>query len=409
MFSTLVGGGGAAGYFAAITAKERDPARRVLLVDSGSKPLRKVEISGGGRCNVTHACFDSAQLVRAYPRGHKELHGPFSRFQPRDTVHWFESRGVKLKTEADGRIFPLTDSAKTIIDCLEHARLRAGAELAIKTKVEQITRTTSGFTVRLKNQQEHSEQRFSTVILTTGSAPGGYALAAALGHTIIPCVPSLFTFEIADEMLNGLSGVSMERTDLRLALLSGQEFSETGPLLITHWGFSGPAVIRLSAWAARPLAECRYQAKLFVNWIPALRFEQGLEEIRVQKEASPKQVVAAHPLFSIPKRLWANLVLSAGIESTEIWAHIRREQMDRLLRRLYKSEFQVENKGEFKEEFVTCGGVSLREVDFQTMESKLVPGLYFAGEILDIDGITGGFNFQSAWTTGWIAGQSVSA
>ena len=364
MKSVLVVGAGPAGYFAAIRAKEISPAHQVTLIEAGDRPLRKVKISGGGRCNVTHACFDEAELVKRYPRGSRELRGPFSRFQPKDTVEWFESRGVKLKTEPDGRMFPVSDSSQAIIDCLERERKRHGVELKTNTKLVNVRKSVrNGFVTTLTNNGIESEQSFDSLVLTTGSSDSGYRLVKQLGHTITPTAPSLFTFNVSDPLIEELSGVSVKDVGLILKVDGAKPFKERGPLLITHWGLSGPAVIRLSAWAARELAAANYNAELIVDWNPG-NFDTS----------------------ALPRRLEARLVESK--------------------RARRRTSFAVNGKGVFKEEFVTCGGVSLKEVDFRTMESKLVPGLFLAGEILDIDGITGGYNFQSAWTCGWIAGSA---
>lgn len=400
----LVVGGGAAGYFAAITAKEFNPSVTVILVEAGN-PLRKVLISGGGRCNVTHHCFDPEKLIKAYPRGAKELRSVFARFQPKDTVEWFESRGVKLKTEADGRIFPVSDLSQSIVNCLEKERIRLQIELRKQTKLLSIVKDREGFLCRFKNSEKG--EIFNNVIIASGSAPEGYNLAKSLGHTITPCVPSLFTFAVSDSRLEGIAGLSVVDASLRLTV--GEKiFNERGALLITHWGLSGPAIIRLSSWAARELAGSSYQAELCVNWLGILGVEeasQALQKIQIQ---NPKKMATNFPAFSLPKRLWEKLVEASSISCEVKWSEITRVQRTHLLEQLTNSKFQVSGKGVFKEEFVTCGGVKLSEIDFRRMESKLNPGLFFAGEILDIDGITGGFNFQSAWSTGWIAGNSLS-
>jgi predicted Rossmann fold flavoprotein len=365
MKEALIVGAGPAGYFAAIRAKEVHPLLDVQLIEAGDRPLRKVKISGGGRCNVTHACFDPAELVKRYPRGSRELRGPFSRFQPQDTVEWFESRGVKLKAEPDGRMFPVSDSSQSIIDCLERERKRHGVELKTNTKLVRVRKDVSGgFVTTLSKNGQEFEQSSEALIISTGSAESAYGIVRELGHTITPTAPSLFTFNITDPLIEGLSGVSVVDVGLQLKVGGVKPFKERGPLLITHWGLSGPAVIRLSAWAARELEASNYQAELVIDWNPG------------SFEAS-----------ALPRRLETRL-----------------EELKRDRRR---TVFAVSGKGVFKEEFVTCGGVSLKEVDFRTMQSKIVPGLFFAGEILDIDGITGGFNFQSSWTTGWIAGGSL--
>lgn len=408
----LVVGAGAAGYFAAIRAREENPDKPVVLIEAGAKPLRKVAISGGGRCNVTHACFEPSELVRAYPRGAQELRGPFSRFQPKDTVRWFEDRGVKLKTEADGRIFPESDNSQTIIDCLEQARSNVGVELRLKTKLlqlESLSPPVPSFLATFESEKEKRREEFAAVVFATGSSPTGYELAKSLGHEIRPCVPSLFTFEISDARLKGLAGVSVPQAEIELTLAGRKPLKVHGPVLVTHWGLSGPGVIKLSAWAAPELAAQDYRAEICLNWAPENSPGDMAALLRSYKSAHAKRNVLGNAAFAFPKRLWGSLAGSAGIEDDAEWGDIKKEQLDALANELQRGNFSVVGKGEFKDEFVTCGGVALREVDFRSMESKVNPGIFFAGEILDIDGITGGYNFQSAWTTGWIAGGAAAA
>lgn len=398
-------GGGAAGIFAAVAAAENQPDARVTVFEASGEPLEKVRISGGGRCNVTHHCFDPAALVANYPRGGRELRGPFSRFQPRDTVTWFERRGVALKAEADGRMFPVTDSSKTITDCLLNSAMRAGVDLRLRGRVGSVAvdPTNGRFIISLHDQSDESANR---VLIATGSGPQGYRFARELGHTIVPCVPSLFTFKIDDRRIAGLAGISFAQVDTELQ--AGEHtLRQSGPLLITHWGMSGPAILRLSAWGARLLHDHRYRARLRVNFLPGrspFEVNQSLAECRNEHG---KRRVQTHNPFGVPRRYWQTLVAHTGTPDTTTFGELNRPAMDRLIEELTRAEFEVRGKGIFKEEFVTCGGVDLREIDFRTMQSRLVPGLYFAGEILDIDGVTGGFNFQSAWTTGWIAGEAM--
>ncbi len=397
-------GGGAAGYFAAITAAKQFPKAEVVILEATRQPLYKVGISGGGRCNVTHHCFDLDRLLGGYPRGFKELIGPFQRFQPRDTVQWFESRGVRLKAEEDGRMFPVTDDSATIIDCLQRMAAAEKVALRLHVRVTKISRIDEGaFAFAFKEGQCES---FDRVILASGSSPAGYEMAASLGHTIIPPVPSLFTFKIKEPRLAGLSGISFP--DVELVLEVGEHpLEQCGPLLITHWGLSGPAVLKLSAWGARLLYGTRYQAALRVNFLPDQRLESIEENLQRYREAHPKRAVAAHPLYDISKRYWERVTAASGIPDELTWSHITRDQTLALIEQLTNARFAITGKGEFKDEFVTAGGVRLKEVDFRTMESRLCKGLFFAGEILDIDGITGGYNFQAAWSTGWVAGMSV--
>ncbi len=398
-------GGGAAGFFSAIACAGAGGGP-VVLLEKSSQLLAKVKISGGGRCNVTHACFDPATLVTRYPRGGRELRGPFHHFQPIDTVEWFESRGVKLKTEADGRMFPLTDRSDTIIQCLLDAASASGVEIFTRTGLVGGERIAPGFRLTLDGNRTLQADK---LILASGGprlATGGPAVAAALGHTLSAPVPSLFTFHVEDERLRGLAGLSVEAARVQVV---GAGFDETGPVLITHWGLSGPAILRLSAWGARWLHERHYDFAIRLNWGGDLSRDDVLHRLRAMKETDAKKLVAGDPALAIPARLWERLAVAAGIPGGTRWAHVSREALLALGEQLTAGEFHVRGKSMNKEEFVTCGGVNLREVDFRTMESRRCPGLYFAGEILDIDGITGGYNFQSAWTSGWIAGRAAAA
>ena len=397
-------GGGAAGFFAAIACAETGGGP-VVLLEKSSQLLAKVKISGGGRCNVTHACFDPAVLVTRYPRGGRELRGPLHQFQPTDTIAWFEGRGVKLKTEADGRMFPITDRSETIIQCLMDAASASGVEIFTRTGVVGAERSAGGFRLTLDGNRTLEAER---LILATGgprTSAGGPAVVSALGHTLSDPVPSLFTFHIEDERLTGLAGVAVERARARVV---DATLEETGPVLITHWGVSGPAILRLSAWGARWMHERDYDFSVRINWVGSTTRDDLLGDLRAMKEAKAKKLVAGDPAFAIPARLWERLSLAAGIQAATRWAHVERETLLAFAEQLTAGEFHVRGKSMNKEEFVTCGGVNLREVDFRTMESRLRSGFYFAGEVLDIDGITGGYNFQAAWTTGWIAGRAAS-
>ncbi|WP_448561950.1 NAD(P)/FAD-dependent oxidoreductase [Trichothermofontia sp.] len=399
----IVIGGGAAGVFGAIAAAEAHPQARVVILEAGPQPLAKVRISGGGRCNVTHACFDPVTLCQAYPRGSRALRGAFTRFQPRDTIAWFAAHGVALKTEADGRMFPVTDDSETIVQCLLQAADRAGVRLRTQAPVVQVEPQNSQFRVVLKSGEGVLGDR---ILLATGSHPRGYQIAQQLGHTLEPPVPSLFTFNVPDARLQNLAGVSVVNVHLRLRI--GREtLSQTGPLLITHWGLSGPAVLKLSAWGARSLHNAHYQASLVINWVPDFNPDSLRTHLLAMKQAWAKRTIAAHCPVPLPRRLWQNLVSHAGITANCHWAELSKAALQQLSEHLLRDPYIVTGKGAFKEEFVTCGGVSLAEVDFKTMASRCCPGLYLAGEVLDIDGITGGFNFQSAWTTGWLAGQAM--
>lgn len=399
-------GGGAAGYFAAITCAETNPACSVTLFESAQQPLAKVRISGGGRCNVTANCFDPADLTKKYPRGNRELRGPFSRFQPRDTVAWFEERDVPLKTEEDGRMFPVSNSSESVIDCLNQGIRDAGVTLRTGVRILNVQKAPDGKLALAISGRD--PEVFDRVLLACGSAPVGYKIAESLGHTIVPCVPSLFTFKIRDARIRELQGISFDRVHLSLDTGSKQPLEETGPLLITHWGLSGPAILKLSAWGARALHDADYKARLRINWIPGSNKEFMIPRILKRKKFAGTKLVESDKFAGLPTRFWERLVNGSGIPRGTSWANVSKDAIGKLASELTGGEFDILGKGIFKTEFVTCGGVKLSEVDFRTMESKVCPGLYLAGEILDIDGITGGYNFQSAWTTGWIAGQSMA-
>ncbi len=421
----IIVGGGAAGYFAAIACAETLGADgEVTLYEATAHPLAKVRVSGGGRCNVTHACFEPRELVKRYPRGGRELLGAFHRWQPRDTVAWFAVRGVELKTEADGRMFPVTDDSATIVDCLVQAAEKAGVRIVTSMgvrKVEALGRAAesagaeesvaagqgpraASFWVTLT---DGTGVRCERLLLATGGnrSSAGFAIAEGLGHSIEPLVPSLFTFHIDDARLIGLSGVSLEDAGVSVP---GTKLRESGPLLVTHWGLSGPAVLKLSAWGARELAKTNYEFPLLVNFAPPHTRDTLVRELTAVREKNHRKQITTWSPLPMPQRLWERLVTSAGIAATTQWAGVSNTALAQLATQLTAAELQVVGKSLFKEEFVTCGGVRLSEVDFRTMESRLCPGLHFAGEVLDIDGVTGGFNFQSAWTTGQIAGAAMA-
>jgi hypothetical protein len=399
----VIAGAGAAGVFAAITCAGANPARRVLILEQGNTPLAKVRVSGGGRCNVTHACFEPKELAKHYPRGGRELLGPFHRFQPRDTVAWFAARGVELKTEADGRMFPVTDSSQTIVDCLLGSAKQAGVELRPGTGLAAARRATGGFELTLTDG--HSLHCSRLMLATGGLKPGPVLeVIKGFGHTIAPLAPSLFTFHIKDSRLEGLPGLSVPAAAVSIP---GTTFVHQGPVLITHWGLSGPAILKLSAWAARWAQERNYQFTVRVNWtgLTPDALNARLDEAR---RANTSRLVRNTPLGELPGRLWERLVAAAGIPGRTPWSQLRREQSTALAGQLGACDLAVTGKSMFKEEFVTCGGVNLKEIHFQTFESKRVPGLHFAGEVLDIDGVTGGFNFQAAWTGGRLAGLAMA-
>jgi len=408
--NVIVIGGGAAGFFGAIASAEANPELKVTLIEAGSKPLAKVRISGGGRCNVTHHCFEPARLVENYPRGGKALRGAFSRFQPQDTVAWYESRGVKLKTEGDGRMFPVTDSSETIVHCLMAAADRAGVDLrtgvGVKTVKQYVdANEASYFQVELKNERVLKCDR---LLIATGSNPLGYRWAKNLGHQIEPAVPSLFTFNLRDPRLQSLAGVSVSNAQIKLGT-GKNKLEQTGALLITHWGVSGPGVLKLSAWGARTLFDLKYHASLQINWLAEFNQEEVKLKLSGLKQTHPQKKILNYCPVELPKRLWQSLINYVAINPEKVWSEISNKELNKLVAEITQGQYEITGKGLFKEEFVTCGGVSLKEVNFKTMESKKCPGLYFAGEILDIDGVTGGFNFQSAWTTSWLAGQAIAA
>lgn len=405
----LVVGGGAAGFFAAITCAEADPSAQVRLVEATAHTLSKVRISGGGRCNVTHACFEPRELSKRYPRGARELIGPFSRFGPTETVAWFRDRGVELKVESDGRMFPVTDDSGTIAGCLEAAARASGVRLSTGCGLRSLEALGASGGARLRAELSSGERVDArSVLLATGGVKGGSgpSVAASMGHTVVPPVPSLFTFNIDDPRLRDLGGVSAAQAQVTA---KGTRLREAGPVLITHWGLSGPAVLRLSAWGARELHALGYRFTLGVNWCAGLAGDAALRRLEEVRAAHPKRRVETSNPLDIPARLWDRLVEAAGIGSEATWAGVSNEALRRLSLQATASEFDVSGKSMNKEEFVTCGGVALAEVNMATMESRRVPGLYFAGEVLDIDGVTGGFNFQAAWTTGWQAGQAMAA
>lgn len=402
----VVIGAGAAGLFGAIACAEANPNLSIHIFEAGREPLTKVRISGGGRCNVTHACFDPAVLVNHYPRGRNALRGPFTRFQPQDTVAWFAQRGVALKTEADGRMFPTTDDSGTIVDCLLGEARRLGIQLYTGAPISQVDHDSDGFGVKVKGG---GMWRCDRLLLTTGSSPAGYRLAESLGHSLVPPVPSLFTFNVKDPALHDLAGVAVDPVVLKLIVEGEKPLTQTGPLLVTHWGLSGPAVLKLSAYGAIALHRQRYQAILEVNWLPDLSQDQVRQRLLDLKQDQGKRLVISFPPFPLPRRLWQYLLQHRlGLEADLTWANLTKGNLQALVTELTRGQYAIGGKGVFKEEFVTCGGVNLREVDFKTLESRRCPGLHFAGEILDIDGITGGFNFQNAWTTSWLAGQAIA-
>lgn len=400
--NVIVIGGGAAGFFSAINAAELHPGSRVTILEKTTKLLQKVLVSGGGRCNVTHACYDNGLLIKNYPRGEKELRSAFSKFTTTDTVEWFKKRGVTLKTEEDGRMFPTTDNSETIANCLLNAAEKAGVEIKLQVTVKEIVKE-KYFLLKT----DKGDLRCDKIIIATGGNPksDSYNWLRQLGHTIVPPVPSLFTFNIQHNQLNKLMGISVPQARIKVL---NTKLQTQGPLLITHWGLSGPAVLKASAWGARLLNEMQYDFKIHIDWLNKYSEDDLREELLFQKEnLAPKQIINTNP-FELPRRLWEYFIYKSDTKPETRWADVSKKQLNTLLQALIRDEYVVKGKTTFKEEFVTCGGVSLKEIDFATMQSKVAPNLFFAGEVLDIDGITGGFNFQSAWTTGWIAASNLS-
>ena len=394
-------GGGAAGFFAAITCAEAlGKAGSVTLFEATTHLLAKVSISGGGRCNVTHSCFEPAELVKKYPRGGRELLGAFHRFQPRDTIEWFAGRGVATKTEEDGRMFPTTDDSATIVDCLMSAATRASVNIRLSTAVRSAVKQGDTFKLTLGTG---TVEEFDRVIVATGGnkSSGGLAITESFGHSIVPPVPSLFTFHITDPRLTDLSGISVESA---VVTAPGTKLKTDGPVLITHAGLSGPGILKLSAWGAREFAEKHYAFPISLNWVPPHTRDSLIKALSIVREQNARKQVTTFSPVAMPQRLWERFVIAAGIPTTTPWAHVSNPSLQALATQLTAAEFKVDGKSMFKDEFVTCGGVKLSEVDFKTMESRKIPGLHFAGEVLDIDGVTGGFNFQNAWTTGYLAG-----
>ena len=400
-YDIIIIGGGAAGFFTAINIVEKNSKLKVAILERGKSVLEKVRISGGGRCNVTHACFVPNDLVKFYPRGEKELKGPFHQFCSGDTIEWFEKHGVELKIEEDGRMFPVSNSSQTIIDCFLKATRNLKIDVLTGHSVQELYQGDDYWKIST-NQEVFSCQK---VIMATGSNPKMWELLQNLGHSIIEPVPSLFTFNVKDVRIKDLMGLST----LASVKVKKSKLQASGPLLITHWGMSGPGILRLSAWGARELADKKYQFAIQVNWLNEIDFEEAIDLLKNIKEENSKKLVSKYAHFELPKRLWENLVKAAGITEETKWADVNKKQLNTLAEQLTNGEFQVNGKSTFKEEFVTAGGIDLKEVNFKTMESKVLPNMFFAGEILNIDAITGGFNFQNAWTGGFIVANAITS
>ena len=374
----------------------------VIILEKSNKLLSKVKISGGGRCNVTNSISNPIELSKFYPRGEKELIGPFNRFTTTNTIKWFEDRGVKLITEEDGRVFPITDSSQTIIDCFLNEAKKLNVKIITKKNVEEII--SSSNKKWILKCSDKSEYEADELLITTGNSETFWDILKKLGHEIINPVPSLFTFNIKDERLKDIPGISIQNVEIKIV---NTNYKSSGPLLITHWGLSGPAILKLSAFAARELFSMNYNFEIEINFIPNINSKNILSMLQKIKGLNSKKIISSNNHFNIPLRLWEKLTTATGINSTLKWNDVSNLLLSNLAKELTQAKFIVEGKSTFKEEFVTCGGVSLKEVDFKTMQSKLLPGIYFAGEVLNIDALTGGFNFQSAWTTSWIAANSM--
>ena len=398
-FDIIIVGGGAAGFFTVINIVEKNPKLKVAILERGSEVLSKVRISGGGRCNVTHACFEPNELVKFYPRGEKELRGPFHQFCSGDTMEWFSNHGVELKIEDDGRMFPVSNSSQTIIDCFIQATQKLGITILTGQSVQSIFKKENLWKIETQNENYITEK----LILATGSNPKIWEMLQTFGHAIVNPVPSLFTFNIKDPRIKELPGVSA----IVSVKVKDTKLTSTGPLLITHWGMSGPAILKLSAWGARILFEKNYQFTIFVNWLNDVDADDAEKTLKELKQENAKKAVSKKSPFDFPNRLWESLVFASNISEETKWADLSKVQLQNLANQLTNSSFHINGKSTFKEEFVTAGGIDLKEINFKTMESKLHKNLYFAGEIVNIDAVTGGFNFQNAWTSGFILANSI--
>ncbi len=402
MKKVIIIGGGAAGFFTAINAKEMNPELDITILEKGKEVLQKVKISGGGRCNVTHACFEPKELVQFYPRGEKELLGPFHQFMTGDTFEWFENNGIPLKIEKDNRVFPESNSSQTIVDCFLNKTKRLGISVLKNHGVTTIQKQDNSWLVITKEQQFVCD----AVVMAAGSSKKVWELSKALRHSIISPVPSLFTFNIKDNRIKDLLGISVPNATVQL---EDTNLEASGPLLITHWGMSGPAILKLSAFGARVLAEKNYEYKVQVNWLSRPTHKIVNVLLNLKKKHSKKQVIVRSPFEEIPKRLWERFVMATTIKTTFNWADVSHDQIDALANQLTKSVFTAKGKSTFKEEFVTAGGVDLREINFKCFECKLQNNLFFVGEVLNIDAVTGGFNFQNAWTGGWLCAKALAS
>ena len=399
MKKVIIIGGGASGFFTAanIDTKLYD----VTILEQNSDVLQKVKISGGGRCNVSHACFDPRELVQFYPRGNKELLSVFTKFQPGDTMNWYEEHGVTLKIEDDNRIFPESNSSQSIIDCLVNECKKKNVKILTKQTVTEILPQENGYKIHTTDQNYFADY----VVFSTGSSPKAFKILEKLGHQIIAPVPSLFTFNIKNEILKDLMGTSFQYVNIEIPKLN---LEESGSLLITHWGLSGPAILKLSAWGARELAALKYQFEIIVNFIGTAS-EDALEIFKNFKENEPKKSIGQAKIFDITNRFWQRILFVSGIDTTKQLANINNKEIQKIIENLCCCRMNVTGKSTFKEEFVTAGGVDLKEMDFKTMKSKKLPNFYISGEVLNIDAVTGGFNFQACWSEGWLIAQDLNA
>jgi hypothetical protein len=399
----VVIGGGAAGFFCAVNAARMNPALQVTIVEKSNKLLSKVKVSGGGRCNVTHSCFSIADMIKKYPRGASFLKKAFHHFFTTDTIAWFKERGVILKTETDGRMFPVTDSSQTIIDCLMKEANKYGVQVLMNREIKELRFANGEWS--MVNGEWSLQANYVCI------ASGGYPKALQFdwlknaGHTVEEPVPSLFTFNMPGNAITALMGVVVEHAAVKI---TGTKLAEQGPLLITHWGMSGPVILKLSAWGARDLSACNWTFKILVNWLPHFNdntLREKMQQLRF--DIATQKIVNRNP-FALPNRFWEYLLVQSGVKEEWRWADLPAKEQNKLIKNLCAQEFDVKGKTTFKEEFVTAGGIQLNEIDHHTMQSKITPGLFFAGEVLNVDGVTGGFNFQNAWTTGWIAAKGIS-
>ena len=400
----IVVGGGAAGFFCAVNTARLSPSLEVVVVEKTSKLLSKVRVSGGGRCNVTHACFSIAEMIKKYPRGASFLKKAFHHFFTTDTIAWFKERDVELKTESDGRMFPSSNSSQTIVDCLLQEANRYGVQILMNKEVKAVKKISDGFELLFSNDT-------TLVANFLCIASGGYPKSTQfewlnqIGHTIEAPVPSLFTFNMPGNPINSLMGITVEKVQVKIM---GSKLAEEGPLLITHWGMSGPAILKLSAWGARELAAKNWQFGMVVNWLPTYNEQSLKDKFQLIRFDIAAQKISNRNPFLLPQRLWEYLLQQSGVNENSRWADLPAKEQNKLIKNICAQEFSVNGKTTFKEEFVTSGGIALEEVEHASMQSKIVPGLFFAGEVLNVDGVTGGFNFQNAWTTGWIAAKAIA-